>query len=268
MNRLSLVRYTSAVALGLSTLWSAAVCAAEDAGAFDKIQQIRAGDLNIGYVDIGPRDGQPVILLHGWPYDIQSYAQVAPALAQKGYRVIVPYLRGYGTTRFLSASTPRNGQPSAMAADIVHLMDALNIRQADLAGFDWGARTADIVAALWPQRVKSLVSVSGYLISSQQIGEKPLPPQAELSWWYQFYFATPRGEAGYRQNTHDFAKFIWHQRRRSGNSATRPLPKPPGLWITRTMWRSPSATTAGAWGWRKGKRSMPAMNNGWRRYRR
>ena len=139
------------------------------------------------------------------------YAQVAPALAQKGYRVIVPYLRGYGTTRFLSASTPRNGQPSAMAADIVHLMDALNIRQADLAGFDWGARTADIVAALWPQRVKSLVSVSGYLISSQQIGEKPLPPQAELSWWYQFYFATPRGEAGYRQNTHDFAKFIWHQ---------------------------------------------------------
>ncbi len=211
MNRLSLIRYTSAVALGLSTLWSAAVCAAEDAGAFDKIQQIRAGDLNIGYVDIGPRDGQPVILLHGWPYDIQSYAQVAPALAQKGYRVIVPYLRGYGTTRFLSASTPRNGQPSAMAADIVHLMDALNIRQADLAGFDWGARTADIVAALWPQRVKSLVSVSGYLISSQQIGEKPLPPQAELSWWYQFYFATPRGEAGYRQNTHDFAKFIWHQ---------------------------------------------------------
>lgn len=179
MNRLSLIRYTSAVALGFSTLWSAAVCAAEDAGAFDKIQQIRAGDLNIGYVDIGPRDGQPVILLHGWPYDIQSYAQVAPALAQKGYRVIVPYLRGYGTTRFLSASTPRNGQPAAMAADIVHLMDALNIRQADLAGFDWGARTADIVAALWPQRVKSLVSVSGYLISSQQIGEKPLPPQAQ-----------------------------------------------------------------------------------------
>ncbi|HFT1542056.1 TPA: alpha/beta fold hydrolase [Klebsiella quasipneumoniae subsp. similipneumoniae] len=211
MKRLSLIRYTSAAALGLSTLWSAAVCAAEDAGAFDNIHQIHAGDLNIGYVDIGPRDGQPVILLHGWPYDIQSYAQVAPALAQKGYRVIVPYLRGYGATRFLSAKTPRNGQPSAMAADIVHLMDALNIRQADLAGFDWGARTADIVAALWPQRVKSLVSVSGYLISSQQIGEKPLPPQAELSWWYQFYFATPRGEAGYRQNTHDFAKFIWHQ---------------------------------------------------------
>ncbi|HBU6640452.1 TPA: alpha/beta hydrolase [Klebsiella aerogenes] len=211
MNRLSAIRHVSAAALCLSTLWSASVCAAEDAGAFDKVQQINAGDLNIGYVDIGPRDGQAVILLHGWPYDIQSYAQVAPALAQKGYRVIVPYLRGYGSTRFLSAKTPRNGQPSAMAADIVHLMDALNIKQADFAGFDWGARTADIVAALWPQRVKSLVSVSGYLISSQQIGEKPLPPQAELSWWYQFYFATPCGEAGYRQNTHDFAKFIWHQ---------------------------------------------------------
>ncbi len=131
---------------------------------------------------------------------------MAPALAQKGYRVIVPYLRGYGTTRFLSASTPRNGQPSAMAADIVHLMDALNIRQADLAGFDWGARTADIVAALWPQRVKSLVSVSGYLISSQQIGENALPPQAQLLWWYQFYFATPRGEAGYRQNARELCE--------------------------------------------------------------
>lgn len=268
MNRLSLIRYTSAVALGLSTLWSAAVCAAEDAGAFDKIQQIRAGDLNIGYVDIGPRDGQPVILLHGWPYDIQSYAQVAPALAQKGYRVIVPYLRGYGTTRFLSASTPRNGQPSAMAADIVHLMDALNIRQADLAGFDWGARTADIVAALWPQRVKSLVSVSGYLISSQQIGEKPLPPQAELSWWYQFYLPPRVGRPVTGKTPTTLRNLSGIRRRRSGNSATRPLPKPPGLWITRTMWRSPSATTAGAWGWRKGKRSMPAMNNGWRRYRR
>ncbi|MEB7635422.1 alpha/beta fold hydrolase [Klebsiella aerogenes] len=211
MNSLSAIRHVSAAALCLSALWSASVCAAEDAGAFDKVQQINAGDLNIGYVDMGPRDGQAIILLHGWPYDIQSYAQVAPALAQKGYRVIVPYLRGYGSTRFLSEKTPRNGQPSAMAADIVHLMDALNIKQADFAGFDWGARTADIVAALWPQRVKSLVSVSGYLISSQQIGEKPLPPQAELSWWYQFYFASPRGEAGYRQNTHDFAKFIWHQ---------------------------------------------------------
>ena len=204
-------RHCAALALAASALVSASVCAAEDSGGFDTLRQINAGDLNIGYVDIGPRDGQAVILLHGWPYDIQSYARVAPALAQKGFRVIVPYLRGYGTTRFLSPETPRNGQPSAMAADIVHLMDALKIKQADLAGFDWGARTADIVAALWPERVKSLVSVSGYLISSQQIGAKPLPPQAELSWWYQFYFATERGQQGYSQNTHDFAKLIWRQ---------------------------------------------------------
>lgn len=211
MNTTFLSRKYAALALICSSPVSASVCAAEDSAAFNALHQIQAGDLNIGYVDIGPRDGQAVILLHGWPYDIQSYAAVAPALAQKGYRVVVPYLRGYGTTRFISAKTPRNGQPSAMAKDIVNLMDALHIKQADFAGFDWGARTADIVAALWPERVKSLVSVSGYLISSQQIGEKPLPPQAELSWWYQFYFATPRGEAGYRQNTHDFAKFIWHQ---------------------------------------------------------
>lgn len=211
MNSLSRVRNGSALMLALSALWSASVCAADDAGVFDHVQQIQAGDLNIGYVDIGPRDGQPVILLHGWPYDIHSYEKVAPALAQKGFRVIVPYLRGYGTTRFLSAKTPRNGQPSAMAADIIHLMDALQIKQADVAGFDWGARTADIMAALWPERVKSLVSVSGYLIGSQQIGARPLPPQAELSWWYQFYFATARGEAGYRQNTRDFAQLIWHQ---------------------------------------------------------
>ncbi|TCW09378.1 pimeloyl-ACP methyl ester carboxylesterase [Raoultella sp. BIGb0138] len=211
MNRLSLIRKSSALLLSLSALCSAGVCAAEDAAAFEHIQQINAGDLNIGYVDMGPRDGQAVILLHGWPYDIHSYAVVAPALAEKGFRVIVPYLRGYGSTRFLAASTPRNGQPSAMAADIVHLMDALHIKQADFAGFDWGARTADIVAALWPERVKSLVSVSGYLIGSQQVGAKPLPPEAELSWWYQFYFATARGEAGYRQNTHAFARLIWRQ---------------------------------------------------------
>ncbi|MEM0650266.1 alpha/beta hydrolase [Klebsiella huaxiensis] len=211
MSTTFLSRKYAALALICSSLVSASVCAAEDSAAFNALHQIQAGDLNIGYVDIGPRDGQAVILLHGWPYDIHSYAAVAPALAQKGYRVIVPYLRGYGTTRFVSAKTPHNGQPAAMAKDIVNLMDALHIKQADFAGFDWGARTADIVAALWPERVKSLVSVSGYLISSQQIGEKPLPPQAELSWWYQFYFATPRGEAGYRQNTHDFAKFIWHQ---------------------------------------------------------
>lgn len=196
-------------ALSLSTV---ATCQAE-ATTFDfnHQQHIAAGVLNVGYVDIGPKNGQPVILLHGWPYDAHSFADVAPELARQGYRVIVPDLRGFGTTRFISADTPRNGQPSALAKDVVDLMDKLNIKQAVLAGYDWGARTADIVAALWPERVKALVSVSGYLISSQQIGEKPLPPKAEQQWWYQFYFATPRGAAGYAQNTHDFAKLIWQQ---------------------------------------------------------
>ncbi len=179
------------------------------AAAFKEVRQINAGVLNVGYVDIGPRDGEAVILLHGWPYDINSYASVAPQLAAKGYRVIVPYLRGYGNTRFLSADTPRNGQPSALAEDTVALMDALGIKQAVFAGFDWGARTADIVAALWPERVKSLVSVSGYLIGSQEAGKKPLAPKAELQWWYQFYFATERGREGYSKNTHDFARLIW-----------------------------------------------------------
>ncbi len=201
---------TLALTLSFATV---SACQAEAAGtdyaaAFKQIRQIDAGDLNIGYVDIGPKNGEPVILLHGWPYDIQSYAQVAPALAAKGYRVIVPYNRGFGTTHFRSPSTPRNGQPAAMAKDVVNLMDALNIKRAVFAGYDWGARTADIVAALWPERVKSLVSVSGYLIGNQKAGEKPLPPQAELQWWYQFYFATERGEKGYAANTHDFAKLI------------------------------------------------------------
>lgn len=205
----------SAVALTVS-LGTVMSCQAEATGkdyasAFNQVKQINAGDLNVGYVDIGPKEGQPVILLHGWPYDIHSYEEVAPALAAKGYRVIVPSLRGYGTTRFISDKTPRNGQPSAMAKDIVNLMDALNIKQAVFAGYDWGARTADIVAALWPERVKSLVSVSGYLISSQAIGKQPLPPKAEVQWWYQFYFATPRGAEGYAKNTHDFARLIWSQ---------------------------------------------------------
>ena len=201
----------AALALSAGTSAFAASTETDYAAEFSHIHQVKAGVLNVGYVDIGPRDGQPIILLHGWPYDIQSYATVAPKLAAKGYRVIVPWLRGYGSTRFLSDSTPRNGQPSAMAADVVALMDALNIRQAVLGGFDWGARTADIVAALWPERVKSLVSVSGYLISSQALGKKPLPPKAELQWWYQFYFATERGREGYAQNTHDFARLIWQQ---------------------------------------------------------
>lgn len=172
-------------------------------------KQIDAGDLSIGYADLGPAKGEVVILLHGWPYDINSYAEVAPQLAARGYRVIVPHLRGYGSTRFRSADTPRNGEPAALAADVIALMDALKIPHATLAGYDWGARTADIVAALWPERVDALVSVSGYLISSQEAGRKPLPPQAELQWWYQYYFATERGRAGYAQYTHDFARQIW-----------------------------------------------------------
>ena len=176
---------------------------------FDAIKQIDAGVLNIGYAEAGPAQGPPVILLHGWPYDIYSFADVAPLLAAKGYRVIMPYLRGYGSTRFLSDNTFRNGQPSAIAVDIIAMMDALKIQKAILAGFDWGARTADIIATLWPERCKALVSVSGYLIGSQAAGKIPLPPAAELQWWYQFYFATDRGEAGYDKYRHDFNKQIW-----------------------------------------------------------
>jgi pimeloyl-ACP methyl ester carboxylesterase len=176
---------------------------------FAAIRQIDAGLLNVSYAEDGPANRPVVILLHGWPYDIYSYADVAPLLASQGYRVIIPYLRGYGATRFLSNDTFRNGQPSAMAADIIALMDALKIEKAVLAGYDWGARTADIVAALWPERCKALVSVSGYLIGNQEAGKMPLPPKAELQWWYQFYFATERGRAGYDKYRHDFSKLIW-----------------------------------------------------------
>jgi pimeloyl-ACP methyl ester carboxylesterase len=176
---------------------------------FGLLKQINAGVLNVGYVETGPANGTPVILLHGWPYDIYSYADVAPLLASKGYRVIIPYLRGYGTTRFLSDETFRNGQPSAVAGDIIALMDTLGIQKAILAGFDWGARTADIIAALWPERVKGLVSVSGYLIGGQQSGSVPLPPDAELQWWYQYYFVTERGRAGYEKYHRDFDRLIW-----------------------------------------------------------
>src|SRR5256714_745965 len=176
---------------------------------FGTLKQIDAGVLKVGYAEAGPANGPPVILLHGWPYDIYSFVDVTPLLASAGYRVIVPYLRGYGTTRFLSSETFRNGQPSAVAFDLIALMDALKIEKATLAGFDWGARTANIVAALWPARCKAMVSVSGYLIGSQEAGKMPLPPQAELEWWYQFYFATERGRAGYDKNRHDFAKLIW-----------------------------------------------------------
>jgi pimeloyl-ACP methyl ester carboxylesterase len=176
---------------------------------FGPLKQIDAGVLNVGYAEAGPANGPVVILLHGWPYDIHSYADVAPLLASAGYRVIVPHLRGYGTTRFLSSETVRNGQQAVVAVDIIALMDALKIEKATIAGYDWGARTADIIAALWPERCKALVSVSGYLIGSQEANKAPLPPQAELQWWYQYYFATERGRAGYDKYRHDFAKLIW-----------------------------------------------------------
>ncbi|MGH9844038.1 MAG: alpha/beta fold hydrolase [Blastocatellia bacterium] len=176
---------------------------------FGALKQIDAGVLNVGYAEAGPADGPPVILLHGWPYDIHSYVDVAPLLASAGYRVIVPYLRGYGTTRFLASETFRNGQQSVVAVDTIALMDALNIKKAIIGGFDWGARTANIMAALWPERCKALVSVSGYLIGSPEANKMPLPPKAELEWWYQFYFATERGKLGYERYCHDFNKLIW-----------------------------------------------------------
>ncbi|WP_031198673.1 alpha/beta hydrolase [Mesorhizobium sp. LSHC422A00] len=176
---------------------------------FGQLSQIDAGQLNVGYAELGPADGAPVVLLHGWPYDIHTYVEVAPLLAAKGHRVIVPYQRGYGTTRFLSEKTERNGQQSAFAVDVIALMDALKIESATIGGCDWGARTANIVAVLWPERCKAMVSVSGYLIGNQQLGKQPLPPKAELQWWYQFYFATERGRAGYEKNTREFARLIW-----------------------------------------------------------
>ncbi|WP_327032074.1 alpha/beta hydrolase [Micromonospora ureilytica] len=183
---------------------------ARAAGGFTDLRQIEAGVLNVGYVDAGPPDGDPVILLHGWPYDIHSFADVVPLLTAAGHRVVVPYLRGYGTTRFLSDDAMRNGEPAAMGLDLIALMDALKIDTAKLAGFDWGARTADVVAALWPERCRGLVSVSGYLIASQESGKAPLPPKAELAWWYQYYFATERGREGYDKNRRAFNKLIWH----------------------------------------------------------
>jgi pimeloyl-ACP methyl ester carboxylesterase len=173
------------------------------------LSQIDAGLLKVGYAEAGPADGRVAVLLHGWPYDIHSYVEVAPMLAAAGYRVVVPYLRGFGTTRFLSDTSVRNGEQAALALDVIALLDALGIDRAVLAGFDWGARTAAIVAALWPQRCTGLVSVSGYLIGSQEAGRRPLPPAAELQWWYQYYFATERGRVGYDTYRRDFAKLIW-----------------------------------------------------------
>lgn len=179
------------------------------AGGFDEIRQVKAGVLDVGYAEVGPSTGQPVILLHGWPYDIHSYEDAATLLAAKGYRVLVPYLRGHGTTRFLSPNMMRNGQQAAVAMDILAFMDALRIDKAILGGFDWGARTANIIAALWPERCKAMVSVNGYLINNLEKNKNPLPPKAEWGWWYQYYFATERGKLGYTANWHDFNKLIW-----------------------------------------------------------
>jgi pimeloyl-ACP methyl ester carboxylesterase len=179
------------------------------AAAFGPLRRIDAGALSVGHIELGPSDGRPVLLLHGWPYDIHSFAEAAPMLAAKGYRVIVPYLRGFGATAFLSSGTVRNGQPAALAVDALKLMDGLHIETAIVAGFDWGARTANIMAALWPERCRAMVSVSGYLIGSQAANKAPLSPEAELAWWYQFYFATERGRLGYERNRGDFAKLIW-----------------------------------------------------------
>src|SRR2546421_8802861 len=201
----------AAAAIAAARLGAVGASGAPSAGTntFGELKQIDAGVLNVGYAELGPPHGGAVVLLHGWPYDIHSYVDVAPLLASAGYRVIVPYLRGYGPTRFLSSDTFRNGQPSAVAMDIVAFMDALKIEKATIGGFDWGARTANIIGALWPERCKAMVSVSGYLIGSQQSGKIPLPPKAELAWWYQYYFATERGRADYDKYRHDFAKLIW-----------------------------------------------------------
>ena len=197
------------VGVAAAQLGASSLALANPAEAKLPLKQIDAGLLNVGYAEAGPADGRAVVLLHGWPYDIHSFVDVVPLLASAGYRVITPYLRGYGTTRFLSGETFRNGQQSAVALDTIALMDALQIRTAIVAGFDWGARTANIVAALWPQRCKGLVSVSGYLVGNPAAGKVPLPPAAELQWWYQFYLATERGRTGYEKYRHDFAKLIW-----------------------------------------------------------
>lgn len=200
----------AAAALGAAGASRAAVAGpARLAPPFGPVRQIRAGELDVGYVEAGPAGGPAVVLLHGWPYDIHSYVDVAPALAARGYRVIVPHLRGHGSTRFLDAATPRTAEQSAFALDLLALLDALGIDQAILAGYDWGSRTADIVAALWPQRCKALVSVTGYLITNREANTLPLPARAEWAWWYQYYFATERGRLGLERNRRDLARLIW-----------------------------------------------------------
>ena len=209
MNTFDRRQFLGAAAIGLAAASQIRTAPSATANSFGPLKQIDAGLLNVGYAEQGPAKGPPVVLLHGWPYDIHTYVDVAPLLAAAGYRVIVPYLRGYGTTRFLSNDTLRNGQQSVVATDILALMDALQLQKAVVAGCDWGARTADILAALWPERCKALVSVSGYLIGSREAGKVPLVPSAELQWWYQYYFATERGRAGYEKYRREFAQLIW-----------------------------------------------------------
>ena len=199
----------AAMTLAAAQLGLVAAAKPQTHSSFGTIEQIDAGVLNIGYAQAGPAGGPAVILLHGWPYDIHSYVDVAPLLAAAGYRVIVPYIRGYGSTRFLSSATFRNGQQYVVALDVINLMDALKIKKAIVAGFDWGSRTAAIVAALWPERCKAIVAVSGYLITNVKAQQQPLPPKAELGWWYQYYFSTARGELGYSENRYAFNKLIW-----------------------------------------------------------
>ena len=264
--RRELVGGAAAIAAGLAAGHRARAQGAPGGSLFPAPKQVEAGVLSVGYVEAGPADGPAVILLHGWPYDIHSFVEVVPLLTASGYRVIVPYLRGYGTTRFLSGDTVRNGQQAALAVDIVALMDALHIPQAVLAGFDWGARTADIVAALWPERCKALVSVSGYLIGSPAANKAPLPPAAELAWWYQFYFATERGRAGLRGEPQGLCKADLAHRlaavavRRCGLRSQRArLRQPP---ITSTSW---CTTTVGGSGSRTGSVGMMISSGAWRR---
>jgi pimeloyl-ACP methyl ester carboxylesterase len=209
VNRRRLLSIAAGAIVAAPFVGAAGAAQSPSAKTLGELKQINAGVLNIGYVDMGRAEDSAVVLLHGWPYDIHSYAEVAPLLASAGYRVILPYLRGYGTTRFLSGDAVRNGQQSALATDVIALMDALSIKKAIVGGFDWGARTANIIAALWPDRCKGMVSVSGYLIGSREANRTPLPPQAELEWWYQYYFATERGRAGYEKYRYEFAKLIW-----------------------------------------------------------
>jgi pimeloyl-ACP methyl ester carboxylesterase len=229
---------------------------------FVSLKQIYAGLLNVGYAEAGPADGPPVVLLHGWPYDIHSFVDVAPLLASAGYRVIVPYLRGYGSTRFLRSETFRNGQPSVVALDAIDLMDALKIEKATIGGFDWGARTADIIAALWPERCKALVSVSGYLIGGQEAGKFPLPPAAEFQWCYQFYVATDRGRVGYDKYRHDFSKLIWQLASPKWNFDDATFDRTAASFQNPITSRSSSTTIAGGKDWPKASRNTTIWKNG------